>query len=144
MTNYFILSLEKLGDGIDAIPGTSKSPTLPGIRDPANVVSGVTRGTKSLLGKVFGAVAGMIVEPLKGAKKGGLKGGAVGFGKGMLGLVCKPVKGTIDLVTQTTRGISNTPKTMYVGLNRMIKRVPKSKVKGDGPLDPINDQYLCE
>ena len=86
----------------------------------------------------------MIVEPLKGAKQGGLKGGAVGFGKGMLGLVCKPVKGTIDLVTQTTRGISNTPKTMYVGLNRMIKRVPKSKVKGDGPLDPINDQYLCE
>jgi hypothetical protein len=47
----------------------------------------------------------MIVEPLKGAKQGGLKGGAVGFGKGMLGLVCKPVKGKIDLVTQTTRGI---------------------------------------
>jgi hypothetical protein len=73
MTNYVILSLEKLGDGIDAIPGTSKSPTLHDIRDPANVVSGVARGTKSLLGKVFGAVAGMIVEPLKGAKQGGLK-----------------------------------------------------------------------
>jgi len=139
MTNYVILSLEKLGDGIEGIPGISKSPTSSEIRDPANVVSGVLRGTKSLLGKVFGAVAGTILEPVKGAKKGGLKGGAVGFGKGMLGLVCKPVKGTIDLVTQTTRGISNTPKTMYVGLNRMMKRVPKSKVKADGPLDPIND-----
>ena len=48
----------------------------------------------------------------------------MGFGKGVLGLVCKPVKGTIDLVTQTTRGISNTPRTMYVGFNRMIKKVP--------------------
>ena len=78
-----------------------------------------------MLGKVFSAVAGVIVEPVKGAKKGGVKGGAKGFGKGMLGLVCKPVKGTIDLVTQTTRGISNTPKTMYVAMNRMIKKKPK-------------------
>jgi hypothetical protein len=50
----------------------------------------------------------------------------MGLGKGLLGLICKPVKGTIDLVTQTTRGISNTPKTMYVGMTRMIKSVPKS------------------
>ena len=141
MTNYVILSLEKLGDGIDAIPGLVKTPSQ-GTKDPSNVASGVARGTKSLLTKVFGAVAGVIVEPLKGAKEGGLKGGAVGFGKGMLGLVCKPVKGTIDLVTQTTRGISNTPKTMYVGLNRMMKRVPKKQT--DALLDPTNDQYLCE
>lgn len=79
-----------------------------------------------MLSKVFQALAGVIVEPVKGAKKGGVKGGAVGFGKGMLGLVCKPVKGTIDLVTQTTRGISNTPKTMYVAMNRMIKKKPRN------------------
>lgn len=48
---------------------------------------------------MFGALAGVIVEPVKGAKQGGIKGGAMGFGKGILGLVCKPVKGTIDLVT---------------------------------------------
>ena len=63
-----ILSLEKLGDGIDAIPGTSKTVISPGARDPSNVASGVALGTKSLLSKVFGAVAGVIVEPLKGAK----------------------------------------------------------------------------
>lgn len=56
-------------------------------------------GTKSMLNKVFSAVAGVIVEPVKGAKKGGVKGSAVGLGKGMLGLVTKPMKGTIDLVT---------------------------------------------
>lgn len=78
---------------------------------------------------MFSAVAGVISEPVKGAKKGGVKGGAVGFGKGILGLVCKPMKGTIDLVTQTTRGISNTPKTMYVGLSKMVKRVPNKDNK---------------
>lgn len=78
-----------------------------------------------MLTHVFSAVAGVITEPVKGAKRGGIKGGAAGLGKGMLGLVCKPVKGTIDLVTQTTRGISNTPKTMYVGLSKMVKKVPK-------------------
>lgn len=78
-----------------------------------------------MLSNVFSAVAGIIIEPVKGAKAGGIKGGAKGLGKGILGLVCKPVKGTIDLVTQTTRGITNTPKTMYVGLSRMAKRIPK-------------------
>jgi vacuolar protein sorting-associated protein 13A/C len=85
----------------------------------------MAKGTKSMISNMFQAVAGVISEPVKGAKKGGMKGGAVGFGKGILGLVCKPMKGTIDLVTQTTRGISNTPKTMYVGLTKMVKRVPK-------------------
>lgn len=82
-----------------------------------------------MLTKVFSAVAGVIVEPVRGAYTGGVKGGALGFGRGMLGLVCKPVKGTIDLVTQTTRGISNTPKTMYVGMTRMIKK--KSRAEGE-------------
>jgi hypothetical protein len=52
-----------------------------------------------MLTSVFSAVAGVISEPVKGAKKGGMKGMSVGIGKGILGLVCKPMKGTIDLVT---------------------------------------------
>ena len=52
-----------------------------------------------MIENIVGAVAGVITEPVRGAKKGGIKGGAVGLGKGMLGLVCKPVAGTIDLVT---------------------------------------------
>lgn len=83
-----------------------------------------------MLTNVFSAVTGVISEPVKGAKKGGFKGGAVGFGKGILGLVCKPVKGTIDLVTQTTRGISNTPHTMYVGYNRYVKRRRVKSISG--------------
>lgn len=101
---------------------------------------------------MFSAVAGVISEPVKGAKEGGIKGGAKGFGKGILGLVCKPVKGTIDLVTQTTRGIGNTPKTMYVGFNRMVKRVPKrqhnpnegEEIKHDHTIDLDNDVLIGE
>ena len=78
-----------------------------------------------MLTSMFSAVTGVITEPVKGVRAGGLKGGARGFGKGILGLVCKPMKGTIDLVTQTTRGIQNTPKTMYISFNRLIKKVPK-------------------
>jgi len=77
---------------------------------------------------------------MKGVREGGVRGGAFGLGKGMMGLVCKPAKGTIDLVTQTSRGITNTPQTMYVGLNRMMRRMPKQEDKE--VLDPVNDQYL--
>lgn len=60
----------------------------------------------------MGAVAGVVLEPYKGARKKGFKGGATGFGKAMLGLVCKPIAGSIDLVTYTARGVTNTPKTI--------------------------------
>jgi hypothetical protein len=101
---------------------------------------------------MFSAVAGVIAEPVKGAKQGGIKGGAKGIGKGILGLVCKPVKGTIDLVTQTTRGIGNTPRTMYVGFNRMVKRVPKrqhnpneaEEIKHDPHVDLEQDILIGE
>jgi len=129
MGNYVVLSLERIGDSVDSIPNrvAHSGEEHKGKQVvPSNAVSGVAYGTKSMLSKVFQALAGVIVEPVKGAKKGGVKGGAVGFGKGMLGLVCKPVKGTIDLVTQTTRGISNTPRTMYVAMNRMIKKKPRN------------------
>ncbi len=102
MGSYVVLSLERIGEGVDNIPD-KLGPATQGMKGkavvPSNAVTGVAYGTKSMLGKVFSAVAGVIVEPVKGAKRGGVKGGAVGFGKGMLGLVCKPVKGTIDLVT---------------------------------------------
>jgi hypothetical protein len=88
---------------------------------------------------VISAVAGVVMEPVRGAKRGGAKGGAIGLGKGLLGLVCKPVAGTIDLVTHTTRGIGNTPKTMYVSISKLIRkrRVTRKKfIKYNYP--PIN------
>ncbi len=102
---------------------------------PSNVVTGLGMGTQLMLENVFSAVTGVITEPVKGAKSGGILGGAKGLGKGMLGLVCKPVKGTIDLVTQTTRGITNTPRTMYVAISKMVKKVPQAKNKDNIDLE---------
>jgi hypothetical protein len=89
---------------------------------PSNIASGVAFGTKAMIESVVSAVTGIVMEPVRGAKRGGVKGGALGFGKGILGLVCKPVAGTIDFVTQTTRGIGNTPKTVYVGISSLIRK----------------------
>jgi hypothetical protein len=50
----------------------------------------------------------------------------------MLGLVCKPVAGSIDLVTYTARGIGNTPKTMYVGLAKLIRKRKIMEMKKRG------------
>ena len=63
------------------------------------MVTGVAYGTKSMIEHVVSALTGIVVEPMKGAKKDGIRGGAKGFGKGVLGLICKPVAGTIDFVT---------------------------------------------
>jgi len=52
-----------------------------------------------MLSNIFSAVAGVVAEPVIGAQEGGITGGAVGLGRGILGLVWSPVKGTIDLVT---------------------------------------------
>ena len=66
---------------------------------PSNVGTGLAFGTKAMLESIVSAVTGVVMEPVKGAKKGGFKGGAVGLGKGILGLIFKPVAGTIELVT---------------------------------------------
>lgn len=89
---------------------------------PSNLATGVAFGTKSMVEHLVSAVTGVVLEPVRGARKGGIKGGALGFGKGILGLVCKPVAGTIDFVTQTTRGLGNTPKTVYIGVSSLIRK----------------------
>jgi len=38
--------------------------------------------------------------------------------------VSKPLTGSLDLVTLTKKGLANTPKTVYVGLNSLAKKVP--------------------
>ena len=51
---------------------------------------------------VFSGVTGVFTKPVEGAKSGGVAGFAAGFGKGLVGLVSKPVSGAVDLVSKTT------------------------------------------
>lgn len=78
-----------------------------------------------MLKGIFSAIIGLFMEPIRGAKKSGFKGALLGFGKGLAGLVLKPVAGTLDLVTLTARGIANTPKTLYLNISRVLKRKKK-------------------
>ena len=78
-----------------------------------------------MISSIFQGVAGLVVEPIKGAKSNGVKGASLGVGKGILGLIWKPIAGSIDFVTQTARGIGNTPGTIYVGAKKIFKRKMK-------------------
>jgi len=42
----------------------------------------------------------------------------------MIGLVSKPIAGTIELVTLTKKGLANTPKCVFMGLSKMAKKTP--------------------
>lgn len=52
----------------------------------------------------------MFTQPVQGAEKSGLPGFLLGIGKGIGGLVIKPVSGVIDAVSKTSEGIKNTPE----------------------------------
>lgn len=47
-------------------------------------------------------VAGVFTKPVEGARSGGFQGFFGGVGKGMAGLVAKPVSGVVDLVAKTS------------------------------------------
>ena len=45
-------------------------------------------------------VAGVVLEPMRGAESGGAGGFVRGVGKGLAGLVVKPVAGVLDFAAQ--------------------------------------------
>mmetsp|Transcript_6482 Transcript_6482/g.3671 ORF Transcript_6482/g.3671 Transcript_6482/m.3671 type:complete len:136 (+) Transcript_6482:255-662(+) len=123
-----VKGLEKIGDGVKNTPEMifrDKTERRPRKQDrfvPSNVATGLGMGTISLVSGVVKGVSGVFTEPYKGAKKYGIRGGIKGFGKGIVGLVCKPVAGTLDLLTFTARGMTNMPKTIYTKIKKTIKK----------------------
>lgn len=118
-------SLEKISDTTRAAPEFIMEQTVKKKKKkapPSNVISGVYRGTTVLVGSVFNGVAGLVVQPVRGAKKQGVKGATLGVGKGILGLICKPIAGSIDMITHTVRGIGNTPGTIYGGAKKIFRK----------------------
>eukprot|EP00347_Sterkiella_histriomuscorum_P010094 403338699 len=128
-TQLLIISLERLGDGARVTPfylsgqnyKDSQQKLLDRV-DVSHLIDGLAKGAQSMIKEIVGAVAGIVMEPIKGAKLKGIKGGAKGLGKGMLGLICKPVAGSIDLVTYTSRGIGRTPKTIQQRIKTIIRK----------------------
>ena len=91
-------------------------------KNPKNVVSGVGYGGLALAkGIVFG-ITGLVTEPYKGAKEKGAKGAAVGVGKGLIGLVAKPIGGAVGLVGCSVQGAVSTPGTIKKAVTKKEKK----------------------
>ena len=72
---------------------------------------------KSLIKSVGSGVAGIAKQPYKGAMDGGVKGFFTGAGKGIAGLIAKPLSGAVGLVSETSKGVKNTPAYFKQGSN---------------------------
>lgn len=80
---------------------------------PSHFVSGVTGGMSSFGLSLISAVGGLVEHPLQGvytAREGSstlemARGVLAGVGKGLLGVVTKPVGGAMELVSQTGKGL---------------------------------------
>ena len=93
-------------------------------RPATHITSGLTSGASSLGLSILGAIAGIIEQPLQGMQQSDGSGGmiaarglVVGLGKGLLGIVTKPVGGAMEFVSQTGHGIMHS-----TGLTTMLKR----------------------
>lgn len=137
-TNFVIGTLEKLSSSTKAAEGyimkegkPDEGPKPAKEKQPSNIASGILRGAGALIKSLFDAIVGIFAEPIRGGSKSGFTGAIKGVGKGMIGLVLKPVHGTLDLVTLTARGITNTPKTVYLKVSSIFKkkvRKPRSTI----------------
>jgi len=127
--------LEKIGDGFRKTPDVIFSKAYKvekktRIKKTAkNPAQGIYFGAESVVTEVVGALAGLVAEPIKGAKKKGMLGATAGIGKGIAGLIFKPVAGTIDLVTHTARGVGTVPGVIYKDVFRIKKKSSDSSPK---------------
>ena len=94
---------------------------------PGNVVTGLGYGGKEFIVGFYDGITGVVTQPYKGAKENGVKGALKGVGKGMVGLVSKPLAGTVDFISCTTQGVVNTPGQ----ISRGFKSIKNRKKKGD-------------
>jgi len=83
------------------------------LKQPKHVGEGLAMGVMDFGMGLAKGITGIVTEPIKGVQKEkNIFGLAKGIGRGLAGVVTKPVVGTLDLVSQTTKGIMNTPKTI--------------------------------
>lgn len=75
---------------------------------PKSAMKGIKAGGKHILFGLRDGVRGLFEAPAEGAAKGGFTGALAGIGRGVLGLVFKPMTGLVDAVSAVTGGIAAT------------------------------------
>ncbi|EDO30907.1 predicted protein [Nematostella vectensis] len=77
---------------------------------PTRLVTGLTQGLSGFGLSLLGAIAGVVDQPIQGIQRASdmrsaASGVIAGVGKGLLGVVTKPLGGAMELVSQTGQGI---------------------------------------
>ena len=93
---------------------------------PSHFAQGLLQGGKHLGRGVVLGVTGIFTQPVKGFSKHGARGALKGVGKGLVGVVVKPVAGVVDMVAFTTEGIRNTPE--YLAKAGVVTRVRQPRL----------------
>jgi len=113
---------------------------------PTNAAEGLFKGVLCVGNGFYQGVTGVFVEPVRQARKDGAIGFAKGVGKGLAGVVLKPVAGVIDLAGKTTQGIINTPITVYEAIKAkqeqdQLQQMVVSKKDGKIFGIPVEDSF---
>ncbi|WKX92088.1 hypothetical protein Q1695_010264 [Nippostrongylus brasiliensis] len=74
-------------------------------RRPQSFGEGMARGVKGLGAGFIDGVAGIVKKPIEGAKQGGGVGFVKGVGKGLIGVVTRPVSGVVDFASSTMHSV---------------------------------------
>lgn len=78
---------------------------------PKNVLSGMKQGALSVGNGLFGAVTGLVTQPIHGARKDGVKGGVTGFLSAVVNVPTKIAVGSLDGISSVVTGVANTLTT---------------------------------
>jgi len=77
-----------------------------------HLLQGIVDSGKHLSSGILEGVAGVFVSPYEGAKKTGVSGFFKGVGRGVVGLVAKPLTGALDAVSSLTDGVASTADSL--------------------------------
>ena len=106
------------------------------------MILGFTHGLSGLMLSVLGAVAGVVDQPLQElfraeSVRDVTSGLITGVGKGLIGVVTKPLGGAMELVSQTGQGI-----LQGTGLGEMPMRLYEAQDRGHVVGSSSNLKYL--
>ncbi|KAG6900136.1 hypothetical protein C0993_002481 [Termitomyces sp. T159_Od127] len=103
---------------------------------PRHAIYGVAAGGEAFANSVTSAMEGVLMKPIEGAGSEGPIGFFKGVGKGLIGVVTKPVIGVFDLASNVSEGIRNTT-TVFDSPRRERVRLPRH-VPADKVLRPYS------
>ncbi|KAG6842210.1 hypothetical protein C0991_000180 [Blastosporella zonata] len=103
---------------------------------PRHAIYGVAAGGEAFASSVTSAMEGVLMKPIEGAGSEGAIGFFKGVGKGLAGVVTKPVIGFFDLASNVSEGIRNTT-TVFDSPGRERIRLPRH-VSADSVLRPFS------